>query len=600
MKSYENYFLSVLIFFSFCVNIFGQPFTKVNTAPFSNDIADSSGASFIDYDGDGDADIFVSNRNTGNFLYNNNGNGTFSQSGSSSLNFNSSIGNSWADFDNDGDLDVFTAGASSYLYRNNGNGSFSDITNAALSLNSFQIRAWACAWGDYDLDGWVDLVVVHPAGFVGNPSLPNFLFRNKGDGTFERITSTPITIGLAPYTVPSWSDYDQDGDLDLFIGSGPADGSTGTDYLYRNMLKETGAATFQRITQAPLATTQLDGQVWNWNDIDNDGDLDAFVTNYWGGAPSGMADVLFRNDNGQFVRVTTGELVEDLGLTLASVWGDFDNDADLDVFVAADGGNNGTTNRFYQNNGNGTFIRLFAAPFSSDIAPTWGATAGDYDNDGDLDLFVPNILRQNQSPPNHLYRNDLNNTNNWLKIKLIGVQSNRSAIGAKVKAKITFGNRGVWQLREVSTQNTFCGQNNLDVHFGMGSATSLDSLVIEWPSGIKQILTNINSKQTLTIQESSTTPASDISLQNGGIILEQTHPNPFQEQSNIRFYLPKAMEIAVSIFDARGSIVDTLYQGQKDTGWHYLAFQGKRLPAGTYFIHLKADQYTLVKSILRQ
>ncbi|MBK7872789.1 MAG: VCBS repeat-containing protein [Saprospiraceae bacterium] len=599
MKICKNYFLSILIALGFCVNIFGQPFTKVNTAPFTNDIADSPGASFIDYDGDGDQDIFVSNRNTGNYLYRNNGNGTFTSVSAGSLTFSTSIGSSWADYDNDGDLDVFTAGDNSYLFRNNGNGSFSDATTIALPLSPAQMPGWACAWGDYDLDGFADLVIADPAGFVGSTPLTNFLFRNKGDGTFERITSTPITNGIAPYTVPSWSDYDLDGDPDLFIGSGPANGTQATDYLYKNMLKESGSATFQRLAQAPLSNTPLDGQVWNWNDIDNDGDLDAFVTNYWGGVNAGMEDVLFRNDNGQFVRVTTGELVQDLGLTLASVWGDYDNDGDLDVFVAADN-NNGAANRFYQNNGDGTFNRLFAAPFSNDIAATWGAAAGDYDNDGDLDLFVPNILRPNQSPPNHFYNNNLNNNNKWLKIKLIGVQSNRSALGAKIRVKTTLRDQAFRQLREVSAQNTFCGQNSLDVHFGLGVSTIIDSITIEWPSGILQSLTNIDPNQTLTIQESNTTPAGDLPLQNGGVILAQNYPNPFQAQTNIRFYLPETLNITLSVFDAKGGIVDTLFQGKQVAGWHDVPYHNKQLSAGTYFIHLKTSTFTLIKTMIRQ
>ena len=599
MKTQENLFLWILLLTMLNTNSFSQPFAKMNTAPFTGDIADSSGASWVDYDGDGDMDIFVSNRDTGNYLYRNNGDGTFTKRNTGILTQGSTIGNSWADFDNDGDLDVFMVGAASFLLRNDGNEVFTNVTNTAFGIFPGQIPGWASAWGDYDLDGHVDLVVSHPAGFVTNPSLPNFLFRNKGDGTFERVTSTPITVGLAPYTIPSWSDYDQDGDPDLFIGSGPATGITATDFLYKNMLKESGAATFQRITQAPLATTQLDGQVWNWNDIDNDGDLDAFVTNYWGGFPNGMPDVLFRNDNGQFVRVTTSVLVQDLGLSLANVWGDFDNDADLDVFVAKDG-NNGAANLFYQNNGDGSFTRLNTTPFSTDIAATWGATAGDYDDDGDLDLFVPNLLRPNLSPPNVLYRNDVSNGNNWLKIKLIGVQSNRSAIGAKVRAKITVGNKGFWQFREVSTQNTFCGQNSLDVHFGLGIQTSFDSLVIEWPSGIRQVLTSVNANQTLTIQESNTTASENILAESGGIILMQNFPNPFQDQTNIRFYLPQEMPISVLILDTKGSAIQTLYQGQQGAGWHEIPYNSKALPASTYVVRLQSGQYSVVRKLSRQ
>jgi len=144
------------------------------------------------------------------------------------------------------------------------------------------------AWGDLDNDGDLDLAVTHPAGFVPGAPTTNHLYLNNGapNYTFTRVTTGPIVTGLSSYTVGTWSDYDNDGDIDYFVGAGPANGTTQPDFLYRNLLKETGTATFERITDAPIATDQQDGQVWNWIDYDNDGDLDAYVTN-WGGATGG-------------------------------------------------------------------------------------------------------------------------------------------------------------------------------------------------------------------------------------------------------------------------------------------------------------------------
>lgn len=598
MKSYENYYIPVVILTLLYGSATAQPFTKITTSPFSNDIGDSSGASWIDYDGDGDLDLFVSNRNSANYLYRNNGDGSFAKASAGSLTSNRSTGSSWADIDNDGDLDVFTAGDNSYLYQNNGNGSFSEVTNSLLGLSPAQMPAWACAWADYDLDGWIDLVITHPIGFIGNSSAPNFLFRNKGDGTFERITSTPITSGLFTYTVPTWSDYDMDGDPDLFIGSGPANGTQRADFLYKNMLKETGEATFQSLNQPPLSNTPLDGQVWNWIDYDNDRDLDAFVTNFWGGIGSGMRDVLFKNNDGQFSTVASISPVTDPGFSLANVWGDFDNDKDLDLFISNDA-NNGAANRFYQNNGDGSFSRFNVAPFSTDIAPTWGATAGDFDNDGDLDLFVPNILRPGQSPPNHLYRNDLDNNNNWLKIKLIGVISNRSAIGAKVWVKTPLREQHFWQVREISAQNTFCGQNSLEAHFGLSIATSVDSITIEWPSGIVQSLSDINPNQTLIIEEDISSSTFNTSSGNGGFILEQNYPNPFRDETNFRFFLPYSAQVSLNIIRSNGTIIRLLKQKQLLSGWQDISYKNNSLAPGIYFIHFQTDKLSIFRPIIK-
>ncbi len=570
-----------------------QPFTKITTGQIATDVRDASGASWIDYDGDGDLDLFTSNRSTGNYLYRNAGNSSFPRVNAGSLTTISSIGNSWADYDNDGDLDAFTVGFSSVLHRNQGNGNFVDVTVSALSLSSFDLAGWGCAWADFDNDRYVDLVIAHAAGSVGT-SRPNFLFRNKGDGTFERITNSPVVTGLAPYTVPTWSDFDQDGDQDLFIASGPANGTRARDYLYRNQLKQTGAATFERINDAPIGTDLVDGQVWNWIDYDNDGDLDAYLTNFIGNVAAGLRNFLYRNDGGKFTSITSGAIATDAGLSLGQVWGDFDNDGDLDVFVAEDN-NNGAANKFYQNNGNGTFTRIFTAPFTTDIAPSWGATGGDFDNDGDLDLFVPNVFRPAIQAPPHFYRNDLSNNNRWVKIKLVGTSSNRDGLGAKIRAKAAIGGKIYWQLREASSQNTFCGQNSPEIHFGFGDAAGIDSLRIEWPLGQVDVYANV---QTNTVYEAVegtglnplTTAVEDESpAVLLGFALGQNYPNPFNPTTRIAFALPTLSRVTLTVFDVNGRIVTELIRNQhRAAGRHEVNFSAKDLSSGIYFYKLEA------------
>ncbi len=584
---------AAIILFASNAMLHAQPFTKITTGQIATDVRDASGASWIDYDGDGDLDLFTSNRAVANYLYRNAGNGSFARVNAGSLTTINSIGNSWADYDNDGDLDVFTVGASSVLHRNQGNGTFANVTTAALGLASTSLAGWACAWADFDNDRHVDLVIAHPAGFVGT-SLPNFLFRNKGDGTFERITNSPVVTGLAPYTVPTWSDFDQDGDMDLFIGSGPANGRRARDYLYRNQLKQTGAATFERITESPIGTDLLDGQVWNWIDYDNDGDLDSYVTNYFGGVNGGLRNFFYRNDGGTYASITSGAIALDAGLSLGQVWGDFDNDGDLDLFVAEDN-NNGAANKFYQNNGNGTFTRILTAPFTTDIAPSWGATGGDFDNDGDLDLFVPSIFRPAIQAPPHFYRNDLSNNNHWVKLKLAGTSSNRDGIGAKIRAKATINGNAFWQLREASSQNTFCGQNSPEIHFGFGDASRIDSLRIEWPLGRVEVYANVQTNVVYQAVEGAglnplTTAVADESpMVPLGFALAQNYPNPFNPTTRIAFSLPMLSRVTLTVFDVNGrAVAELLRAQQKLAGRHEINFAAQNLASGVYFYKLEA------------
>ena len=530
-----------------------QTFSRVLEGPPATDVADAPGASWIDYDGDGDPDLFVSNRSTINFLYRNDG-GSFSRAAAPPITSSSSIGSCWADYDNDGDLDVALAGTPSKLIRNDGNGIFTDVTTALLPATQ-SVRAWSCSWADYDADGNADLFFAHPAGFVGSPSQNNFLFRGTGEGEFERVTTGPIVTGLAPYTVGTWSDYDADGDFDLFVGSGPADGSQAPDYLYKNLLTESGEATFERINGLPLAKN-ADGQVWNWIDYDNDGDLDAFRTNYSGGVAGGLRDDFFRNDDGTFVPVTTGLLVTLSGQSLANVWGDYDNDGFIDVFVVEDGFPTGAANRLFRNDGNGGFERLLVSPLTSDVSRSWGGVSADYDDDGDLDLFVPTLFGQTTMPANFLYKNELDNGNHWLKVTLTGRQSNRSGIGAVVRVTAMTDTTVVTQRRDVSSQNTFNGTNDYTVHFGLGNAATVVSLTVNWPSGVFDELTDVPVDQTVAIVEGMT-PAYVEDSGGAAEFVERLElwPNPSRGRFTARFHSDGSGVASVSIVDALGRVL---------------------------------------------
>lgn len=482
-------------------------FTKINSGKIVADLSIANGASWIDYNNDGLLDMYVVNNINGkhkNFLYQNNGDGTFLRIKKNSIVKSSvpNFGSSWADYDNDGDLDLYLTGSACALYQNDGQGNFTKITTGDISDRT--ITGYGVSWGDYDNDGNLDLLVANPGAFFGNRK-SNFLFHNDGppNYTFTNVTNTPITTKIDNYTVPTWTDFDNDGDLDLFISNGPANGTTGPNKLYKNLLKETQIANFEEVTTGIIVTDKGDGQVGSWFDYDNDGDLDLYVTNF-GVGPSGgtgLPNSLYRNDGGTYTKITLGKIVTDRNVSLASVTGDFDNDGDLDVYVATGGP---VANRYYQNNGDGTFTSIETGEFVTEAISNFGATAGDYDNDGFLDLFVANVGNAQQQPgKSSLFKNN-GNSNHWINILCVGTKSNRSAIGAKLKALATIDNKPVWQMREISSQDTFCGQSSLNVEFGFGNSTEITTLIVEWPSGIIDTFNNLPVDKFITITEGET------------------------------------------------------------------------------------------------
>jgi hypothetical protein len=287
------------------------------------------------------------------------------------------LGCGWGDFDGDGRLDLFVAnvGGPNRLYRNNGDATFTRITTSDLGSGST-----GCAWGDFDNDGRLDLL-------VANSGQAPWLYRNNGDGGFSKVTASGLVRRLPPTFSTAVVDYDRDGLLDVFI----ANAATANN-LYRNM----GTSTFQEAVTGEIVTDNNATIGGAWGDYDNDGHMDLFVAN--GG---GLNNALYRNNGaGIFTKVKEGALVNDGGQSVSCAWGDYDNDGYLDLFVANRAGNN----FLYRNNGNGTFTKITAGGIVTDGGESNGCVWLDYDNDGWLDLFVANRQGQND----FLYHNDGN------------------------------------------------------------------------------------------------------------------------------------------------------------------------------------------------
>ncbi len=581
-----------------------NPFVRISSG---NPLATSAGTganfyngcAWIDYDNDGDLD-FVQG---GSLLFENDGKGVLAPVTSTALGEGHTSGGgtavgfswsgvSWADFDNDGRVDCAMTGTTLSVFKNtratDGSTVFTRLSATAFPPSP---SGFACAWADYDNDGFVDIVV---AG-LQSANQRNALYRNNGNGTFARIDTSIVAKLDAPFTIPSWSDYDGDGDMDLFFGAGPGGGGiVGPDFMFKNMLKETGKAYFERVTTLNIVQEQRDGQIWNWVDYDNDGDLDAYITNY--GATNdftGTANHLYRNDNGVFTKVTdAGAIITDEMASLASVWEDFDNDGDLDCIVTNDAKN---PTRYYENLGNGRFT-------GSDLLGRgvlrYGAAAGDYDNDGDVDVYVVGAT----TPAKGLMRNDASaNGKSWMNLRCMGVRSNRSGIGAKVRAKAVIGGKAVWQMREISAQNSFQGHNMLTVHFGFGDATTIDSLVVEWPSGTRDVVTNIPTKQSLNISEGRGTVTDVRNESSKGQLTPQllrpNTPNPFFNSTMLGYRVPKAGYVRLAVYDALGREVAVLVDGVQAAGEFEVLFENTGSP-GMLFTRLTIGVETQVLPIL--
>ena len=476
-------------------------FIKITSGDIVAATGEAWGCSWGDYDNDGFIDLYVTN-SRGNSLFRNNGDGTFTRITSSPVVTNPTGGSgaAWGDYDNDGDLDLISggfAGSLNAVYRNDGDGVFTRLgVDDAGVLVSSGGSANAVSLADYDNDGWLDV-------FAANHNFGNDeLFRGSASGLFTRVTGTPLSQDGATSLMGVWADYDNDGDLDLMVTT-HGDSPSHRVFLYRN----DGDAGFTTLT------THETGDVFSifggagcaWGDYDNDGDLDVFIAPHRGHDDSLTDHILARNNgDGTFTRMTTDHVgpIAAGTTSMACAWADYDNDGYLDLFVSNNGGHpgkpRGSGNRLYHNNGDGTFTAITTGSIVNEPAWSWGAAWGDYDNDGFMDLFVANGGTQQQE--NFIYRNG-GNANHWLKLRLAGTSSNRSAIGAKVRVRATIRGQSVWQMREISGGDSFMSQQDMRPNFGLGDAAVAETVRIEWPSGIVQELEDVAADQILEVTE---------------------------------------------------------------------------------------------------
>jgi len=561
---------------------YAQIFTLVTDSDVVSDGGHSIGCSWVDFDNDGDLDLYVTNGIVNgfenNFLYENDGTGNFTGLTNSLtvLDKQFSESSSWGDFNNDGWIDLFVGnshwGGSAYkdfLFLNLPNEDFVKITEGQI-VNT-QADSRSIAWGDYDNDGFIDI-------FIANESGVNYLYHNEQDSTFSRISAGDITSDNFSSAGCAWTDFDLDGDLDLFV----ANQGNQKNNLYRN----DGQGVFTSQTGSVLANDNGNSIGCSWGDYNNDGYPDLFVANY-----SNQNNFLYENNgDGTFTKITAGDIVQDNGNTFGSSWSDYDNDGYLDLFAS---NLNNQNNFLYHNNGNGSFTKVDNDIVVTSLGQSEGAAWADYDNDGDLDLFVVNFEGQN----NFLFNND-GNGNNWINIKCKGVVSNASCIGTKVQIKTSSG----WQYRELSGQTGYQSQNSLNVEFGLGSAITIDSLLVIWSSGTVDIHTNVPANNFYIITEGSGIILTSVNEPQSAMpldpVLKQNYPNPFNPRTSIQYSLNNLQFVSLKVYDVLGNEISTLVNEEKPAGNYVIDFNGSILSSGVYFYRMQAGSFSDTKKFI--
>jgi enediyne biosynthesis protein E4 len=575
--------LCPLLLLGFLQPVFAQTFTRITTGPAVTDGGGSRAVVWADYDFDDDLDLYVSNGpDPGEpaFLYSNDGapDWTFTKVKGQPIVQDPARadGASFGDCDNDGDLDAVVVtwyGDVNLFYRGDGPGAFTrDLDDPIGNIGTY---SESCSWGDYDGDHALDLYVANSGNAT---AVPNLLYHNEGAGSFTQVTIAPVTTDARRTRGVNWVDYDNDGDFDLLA----VNESNQHENLYRN----DGGGVFSAVAGDPLVSSAGSSWTASWADLDDDGDLDVYVGN-----SGNQNDLLFKNDgDGTFTPIAGDPVVTSAGWTACSGWGDYDNDGDLDLFTSNAFGTTAKQNFLFTNRlretGTLSFVRVLGVPLVTDLGWTYGFAWGDYDRDGDLDIFQARTF--NDDEDNALYRNDNANGNHWLTCRLVGMVSNRSAIGARVKVEANLNGNAVTQTRVVEGQSGYCGQN-LELHFGLADAAVISQIVVEWPSGLVDVLTGVTADQHLVLVEGSTTSVEPGDLDPRGTL--QIIPNPFREETELVFSLERAADVRLDLFDPSGRRIARLIDQSLAAGSHATRFApSDESGSGIFFYRLSRDQ----------
>lgn len=532
------------------------------------------GIQWIDYNSDGLDDLYLVGDGQ-NSLFRNTGKGRMQKVnlGAIVMDNEPSRAATWGDYTGDGYPECFVSNAegNNSLYVNNGDGSFTKKTSGNIVEDFGTFRS--TSWVDVNNDGHLDLYVTNRNG-----ANVLYMFIPTDDGGGYHVRQRSVIDGDADdqsYGC-AWSDYDNDGDADLYVANG------GEDRFY----EQVAVGQFQLLGEAHIQANSATAVGCSWADFNNDGHMDLFVAN--ADAPNKL--YVNNGDKTFTTRHMDGTPMED-GVSKGSAWGDYDNDGDVDLFVS----NNGSF-LFYINNGAGSFERLPVTDFvyfaSNSLSTAWG----DLENDGDLDLVVSSYDHKTM-----LYENR-GNSNHWIKIVCEGNVSNKSGIGAKVHVKATIHGKPVWQMREISSQSGHASQNSFVQHFGLGNASRVDSIVVIWPSGSRQVLVQQAADQRITVIEHNDTSVQQPLHMPEVFALHPNYPNPFNSSTQFRFDVPRPTRVSLEIFDANGRLVKRLLEDTRNAGsytvvWDGTTDSGMAVPSGLYFCRMQTEIFEQVRKI---
>lgn len=443
------------------------------------------GASFYDINGDGWDDVTLCSPGNNIHIYLNN-NGTLSAAPVYLPNSSEAKMPLWGDFDNDGDADLLItkANAQTQLLRNDGDWAFTDITVASgIPIQPF-MRSYGAAWGDYDRDGFLDLYICN---YNFNGDISNYLLHNNGDGTFDPVhNELGVSNEVRPSFQPAFTDYNHDLWPDIYVINDKID----PNVLYEN----NGNGTFTDVSGATFTNLAIDAMSNSWCDFDHDGDLDVYVTNATAGNK-----FLINNGDGTFT-----ESAEEYGLEVFSIcwgatWMDYDLDGWEDLHVTSTlNGFAGNQNYFYPNVDGAFELDLLESGFINDYYSSYAAARGDLNNDG-----YPDLLENNEFPDYATLWQSSGGDGHWVKLTLQGVVSNREGVGAWITAYAG----DLVHHHFTQSGESYMSQHSQHQIFGLGEASQLDSVQVEWPSGHVDWFYDLEEATRHTLVEGQSTPA---------------------------------------------------------------------------------------------
>ncbi|HOX26608.1 MAG TPA: M6 family metalloprotease domain-containing protein [Candidatus Krumholzibacteria bacterium] len=518
------------------------------------------GGQLVDFDADGDLDIYLCREGSSDQLVRNDGGWEFTEVTPPALaGETSSLSVAWADVDADGDQDCFVVRRDlpALLLRQQAPGVFAGAAELApAGLDAIR----GAVWLDYDGDRRLDLHLVRD----GKPDL---LLRAPGRDAplFGEYEVQDILPGLsfARTVAGAWCDYDADGRPDLYQVN-----LYGENVLVQNRLP----ARFVDVTHGGLGTPWRGGTV-AWGDFDGDADFDLYVVQ------DGAADVVLRQYNGVFV-LESGENTDTPGQGRDAVWADFDNDGDLDLYVTRFA----ETDRLLMNDGEGHWVE--SPILLPEVAgPNVAALAGDLDGDGGIDLVI-----DCDGAPTAMLRNTMDR-GHWLQVNPVARGTLREPTLAVLRAHV--GDRVM--LRQVPARSG-PSREPTRVHFGLGEATQVDSLVVTWPNRAVQTLRSVAADQILAVVQplEGGTGTDEVPAVTA---LRPVWPNPFNPGTNISFDLAVAGPVRLAVFDVSGRRIATIHDGSLGAGTHAYAWdgndsRGRPAAAGVYLLQLVADGST--------